>query len=826
MSRYHYPTVITLLLAAIVSIGCTARGNSRTVGTLLSPPPDSPELAEVRSKVYGHVVRGEFEAAIPLYEQAIQLARSQRNPELAIQFTNNLAGCLHAKYAYREAVHHYREARKQAIEIGSKTQQSLATLNLATLYLDSGEEDAARELIANIALDRKNFVAATRLDSYLQLVNIYTRLKDDAGLETAFQYALAEADQEPPIELSRQYQTKLAKWPESLRELRRAWAFATISQALTKRDKEELATEYAFEAFRIRSTYGEKARLRDALQLAMLLRDAKDLDGAASLLKVAKDLDPANRTPMHLFLLDREEARIGIARGNFGEALGPLRSALARARSWRMEVLPTDSAFLNFEAYLSGEIHSSFLRAILENDFPLQQAGVAKESFWVAEEARFASMRAAQFPAAQFTERLPSQYWSKLDRFHKLQAGAFAGKSISRSELATIEQQLNELELEVGLRIPHAGDDAAPAFEEWRRQLPRGEAVFSYYLADPYSVAWIVTSDKIEVRRIASKTKLKALVEQFRREIMDPSQNGISSAGMELSGQLFGEYIALLRTIPFWTMVLDQELSSLPIAALPVNGPGSKYLVEEHSLRVVPSAIFISKSPEQSWTGRIMGVGDAVYNSADPRVVPLQSAALSTLQLNRLPGSASELRNSLQVFKSNHWATTEVTSLAANEAAIRAGLTDSPDIIHFSTHFVANSAHPNQIHIGLSPASNSTGNTLLGSMDLNSIRTRTKLVVLSGCNSSSGEMIPGIAINGLSRAFLIAGAGTVVSTLWPTLDNDGPIFPAFYSDLIQRKWSSRSAAEALRSAQLKMIRQGGWTAKPAYWAAYLAISKG
>jgi CHAT domain-containing protein len=295
---------------------------------------------------------------------------------------------------------------------------------------------------------------------------------------------------------------------------------------------------------------------------------------------------------------------------------------------------------------------------------------------------------------------------------------------------------------------------------------------------------------------------------------------------MELSKQLFGEELYSHRTTPFWTMVLDQELSTLPIAALPAEKAGVRYLVEDHSLRVVPSALFLQTEMNAAWTRQAVGIGDAIYNQADRRLSPMQNASVSQLELNRLPASAKELQISLNTIKNQGWLTVEHTGQSSTVTTLSSTLSQSPDILHLSTHFVPQAGSPHLLNIALSPTKGQTGTSLFSSLDLNAVRTKTKLVVLSGCSSSTGEVISGIGINGLSRAFLISGVSTVLATLWPTEDTEGPIFPVFYQNLIQQKWSPRAAAESLRAAQLQMIRQGGWTSKPSYWAAYLAISKG
>jgi CHAT domain-containing protein len=79
---------------------------------------------------------------------------------------------------------------------------------------------------------------------------------------------------------------------------------------------------------------------------------------------------------------------------------------------------------------------------------------------------------------------------------------------------------------------------------------------------------------------------------------------------------------------------------------------------------------------------------------------------------------------------------------------------------------------------------------------------------------------------GLSRAWLLAGAAAVVVSAWPTPDDSGQFFSAFYAHLrTQSGPLAQRAATALQQAQLDMQRGGGYRSAPSFWAAYSVISK-
>src|SRR5262249_37205932 len=93
----------------------------------------------------------------------------------------------------------------------------------------------------------------------------------------------------------------------------------------------------------------------------------------------------------------------------------------------------------------------------------------------------------------------------------------------------------------------------------------------------------------------------------------------------------------------------------------------------------------------------------------------------------------------------------------------------------------------------------------------------TKLVVLSACDTGLGEVRDGEGVYGLRRSVVLAGAESLVMSLWPVSDYvTREMMTAYYKGLKQ----GLGRGEALRQAQLNMLKRKG-RGHPFYWASFI-----
>ncbi|HYH94497.1 CHAT domain-containing protein, partial [Hyalangium sp.] len=95
----------------------------------------------------------------------------------------------------------------------------------------------------------------------------------------------------------------------------------------------------------------------------------------------------------------------------------------------------------------------------------------------------------------------------------------------------------------------------------------------------------------------------------------------------------------------------------------------------------------------------------------------------------------------------------------------------------------------------------------------------TELVVLSACDTGRGDVKLGQGIYGLRRALVVAGAETLVTSLWKVNDETTRmLMEGYYRNLL----AGKGRAMALREAMLTLREQ---QPHPHFWAPFITLGK-
>ncbi|HKP12408.1 MAG TPA: CHAT domain-containing protein, partial [Blastocatellia bacterium] len=141
-------------------------------------------------------------------------------------------------------------------------------------------------------------------------------------------------------------------------------------------------------------------------------------------------------------------------------------------------------------------------------------------------------------------------------------------------------------------------------------------------------------------------------------------------------------------------------------------------------------------------------------------------------------------------------------------------------VVHFATHGLLNSEHPELSGVVLSLVDHDgrPQNGFLRLHEIYNLDLPAELVVLSACQTALGKEVRGEGLVGLTRGFMYAGAARVMASLWKVDDAaTAELMRRMYTRLLRE--NLRPAA-ALRAAQVEMWKQPRWQS-PYYWAAFV-----
>jgi CHAT domain-containing protein len=307
--------------------------------------------------------------------------------------------------------------------------------------------------------------------------------------------------------------------------------------------------------------------------------------------------------------------------------------------------------------------------------------------------------------------------------------------------------------------------------------------LLSYHLGTEESWVWALDRGGLELYPLPRRAVVENLAQRAAAAIRGGQPDAVPLS-LEIYRTLFGCLGARYRTAPNWFLALDGALAELPVAALLESqepGPDGRpqYLLAHHSVELIPGVAYWVESgegPAPRLSPLFVGLGDAIYSRADQRQAGVSRAEPEELALPRLPGSAAEIETC-----SRAWGGRSILLQgrdATREKLVEA-LLQRPTAVHLATHYLESAGRNRYalMALSLSPAGDSQ---VVTPFEISRWRIQAGLVVLSGCHSAAGAPLPGEGPLGLPRAWLAAGAESVVGSLWNTPDDDGALFAELY----------------------------------------------
>ena len=314
-------------------------------------------------------------------------------------------------------------------------------------------------------------------------------------------------------------------------------------------------------------------------------------------------------------------------------------------------------------------------------------------------------------------------------------------------------------------------------------------------------------------------------------------------------------------------IVPDGLLNIVNFSALPDRD--GRYLVERdaviHYLSTERDLVVPNREARAS--GTLLAVGGAEFGELGAvtgnrrGAVSADCEALGRLRFANLPGSLGEVTEISRMWPtSGSSSVTVLSGRAASETAVKRALRGRR-VVHLATHgfFLGEGCAPSPAggtrgSAGLVTASGNPPNRvgeenplLLSGLVLAGANRRTsgrpgdddgiltaeevaslnlrgvEWAVLSACDTGLGEIKAGEGVFGLRRAFQVAGARTVIMSLWSVDDQATRAWMhALYEGRFQKGLTTAAAVRAASAAVLRERRAKGWSTHPFYWAAFVA----
>jgi CHAT domain-containing protein len=399
--------------------------------------------------------------------------------------------------------------------------------------------------------------------------------------------------------------------------------------------------------------------------------------------------------------------------------------------------------------------------------------------------------------------------------------------------------------------------------------------LLEYSLGEERSYLWAVTSSSITSHQLPKRAEIEAAARglydllnarntRVRGETNDQravriaqSDAEIPAAAASLSQMVLAPVTGQLRNRRL-VIVADDALHFVPFGVLPVASLGgssasrqrrvTRPLIEDHEIVNLPSASTLAVIRDEL-TGRsrapriVVALADPVFTRNDERVKrgkdkkPDNGASVGRESIDRqlvkatedsgvasngsyiprLPGTRLEAEQIVAMVP------TVERRLAVDFAASRETATSAElsqyRYVHFSTHGLLNSVHPELSGLVFSLV-NERGETqdgFLRAHEIFNLKLSPEAVVLSACQTGMGKNIGGEGLVSLTRGFMYAGSPRVVVSLWGVNDlGTTELMVGFYHGML--KEGMRPAA-ALRAAQVSLMKNKRWES-PYYWAPF------
>src|ERR1044072_8909738 len=292
--------------------------------------------------------------------------------------------------------------------------------------------------------------------------------------------------------------------------------------------------------------------------------------------------------------------------------------------------------------------------------------------------------------------------------------------------------------------------------ETIKEKLPEGAQLVQYAVLEDKTLIWVISKREIALKQSnVSRRVLNETIQRYLASIAKPPNDRADE--IALAQQLYEFLIqpieSLLDNKRIICIIPDKNLSYIPFSAL-ISPSSQKYLIEDYVVTTSQSpSVFLSCS--QNATQKTQVKDERLLSVGNPR---FDRAAFP--DLDDLPNAKQEA----QEIASNYKERLPLLEANATVAAVKSEIPRS-DVVHLALHSWLDNDLP--LHPTLLLAGSGTQSHLHAYEVYRLGLERTRLVVLSSCQTGAERYYDGEGMASLARSFIGAGVPLVVASLWP-----------------------------------------------------------
>ena len=258
-------------------------------------------------------------------------------------------------------------------------------------------------------------------------------------------------------------------------------------------------------------------------------------------------------------------------------------------------------------------------------------------------------------------------------------------------------------------------------------------------------------------------------------------------------------------------VIIVPEEYTVGVAFAELGPPGQPW-IERNPIRVIPGTYLLEKSGRiKAPKERALVLGDPEFGNAAAQ----QGARSAEGELwPPLPGTRTEA-----IAVGRLLGATPTLGTDASEAMVKKHVGQAT-VVHLATHGMADPLRPSAAVVVLAkPTGSRSEDGFLHAFEIERMKLSARLVVLSACETGKGQSRGTEGTLALDRAFLVAGATTVVSSLWVVPDEaTAALMTTFYVE-----FAKGSPADVALAVAMNTIRKDPRWADPSNWSAFRVI---